>query len=63
MCSIPLRVSLMILLVLHCAGSARAQDGNSQACVDALGYVACSNMGKPNTPAQTIRMQWERGSC
>jgi hypothetical protein len=48
-------VSTMILL----AGTAHAQDNNYQACVDALGYVGCDNLGKPNhPPQQLIILHW-----
>ncbi len=53
-----LGVSLIIILILS-AGSAQAQDANSQACVDALGYVGCANLGKPNpAPQQMIILHW-----
>src|ERR1700691_5165211 len=46
-------VSLITTMILL-AGLAHGQDANSQACVDALGYVGCANLGKPNPPPQRL---------
>jgi hypothetical protein len=48
-----LGVSLITTMILL-AGPAHGQDANSQACVDALGYVGCANLGKPNPPSQQL---------
>jgi hypothetical protein len=49
----------LIAILIFCAGGARAQDvdwaqRNADACNDALGYVGCANLGKPQGPPPGI---------
>jgi Domain of unknown function (DUF4189) len=55
-----LSVSFMMVVLILSAGPAHAQtpDQNYNACVDALGYVGCDNLGKPNVPQRQIILHW-----